>query len=68
MDDQRLERALRAGPPFRTSYLAGPLAIEPEPVTRRRPLVLTLVVASAVIALIAVRSQWEGRCFDRRSC
>ena len=34
MDEQRLERALRQGPPFATGYVASSLALDERPVVR----------------------------------
>jgi hypothetical protein len=51
MDEQRLERALRAGPPFATPYATRPLPLEEWTSTPRLG-VARLVVALAVLALL----------------
>jgi Tol biopolymer transport system component len=53
MDVQRLERALRQGPPFATRYVPSSLALEAEPVVAR-PSVGRLVLIIAVSALLMV--------------
>ncbi len=53
MDDQRLERALRGGPPFTTHYSAPALPLDRAPtgaIARVRPMVLLL----AAVALLLV--------------
>ncbi len=54
MDEQRLERALRTGPPFATRYVAATLELDEEPVAGRagggR---LLLVVAATALLLVA---------------
>jgi Tol biopolymer transport system component len=54
MDEQRLERALREGPRFRTQYAAGPLALD-RPLARPAPhigrMVLVLAVTGIMLAL-----------------
>lgn len=54
MDEQRLERALRQGPPFVTRYVSGPLALD-EPLGGRRGagtgrLVLLVAVTALLLA------------------
>jgi hypothetical protein len=61
MDETRIERALRQGPPFRTSYASRPLPLGPEVVGRSRPsgalrlvalMVLTVMILVASIAAL----------------
>jgi hypothetical protein len=51
MDEQRLERALRQGPPFATRYVPSSLALDKQPVLRG-PSVGRLVLMIAVTALL----------------
>jgi Tol biopolymer transport system component len=53
MDEQRLERALRQGPPFATGYVPSSLALDVRPVVRGPASVgrLVLVIAVAVLLL-----------------
>ena len=53
MDEPRLERALRQGPPFATRYVASSLALNAQPVVRG-PSVSRLVLIVAVTALLLV--------------
>lgn len=53
MDEQRLERALRQGPPFATRYAPSSLALDQAPVVRG-PGVSRLVLIIAVTALLLV--------------
>lgn len=53
MDEQRLERALRQGPPFATGYLPASLALDERPVVRG-PSHGRLVLIIAVTALLLV--------------
>jgi dipeptidyl aminopeptidase/acylaminoacyl peptidase len=53
MDEQRLERALRQGPPFATKYVPSSLALDEQPVVRG-PSVGRLVLIIAVTALLLV--------------
>jgi Tol biopolymer transport system component len=53
MDEQRLERALRQGPPFATGYVPSTLALDEQPVVRG-PSVGRLVLIIAVTALLLV--------------
>ena len=53
MDEQRLERALRQGPPFATRYAPSSLALDHEPVVRGTS-VSRLVLIIAVTALLLV--------------
>lgn len=56
MNDQRLERALREGPPFRTQYAAGVLPLDQAPgmpVARARPMLLVLAVAGLLLVALA---------------
>jgi WD40 repeat protein len=52
MDEQRLERALRQGPPFATRYLPSSLALDEQPVVRGPVSVGRLVLIIAVTALL----------------
>jgi dipeptidyl aminopeptidase/acylaminoacyl peptidase len=57
MDEQRLERALRAGPPFATAYVARPLRLDEKvimsrPLTLRRTAILLAVLALLLAATI----------------
>src|SRR3954447_14669329 len=54
MDEQRLERALRHGPPFGTRYTPSPLALDDGPMARRRMGASRLVLVLAVTALLLV--------------
>ena len=54
MDEQRLERALRQGPPFATRYLPSSLALDEQPVLRGPVSVGRLVLIIAVTALLLV--------------
>jgi hypothetical protein len=54
MDEQRLERALRQGPPFATSYIPSSLALDPQPVGRGPISVGRLVLIIAVTALLLI--------------
>jgi hypothetical protein len=64
MDELRLERALRAGPPFATQYIGRPLSLREEvlmtrTVTTRRTLLLLAVVGlllAATLAALAIGS------------
>jgi len=64
MDELRLERALRAGPPFATQYVARPLSLREElltdraVVTRRTLLLLAVVglLLAATLAALAIGS------------
>jgi len=51
MDEQRLLRALRAGPPFATAYVAHPLVLREQPVAVRWPL-RRLALLLALTALL----------------
>ena len=51
MDDQRIERALRQGPPFATRYLPASLALDEQPMVRG-PGAGRLVLIIAVTALL----------------
>jgi Tol biopolymer transport system component len=53
MDEQRLERALRQGPPFATRYVPSALALDEQPVVRG-PGAGRLVLILAVAALLLV--------------
>jgi WD40 repeat protein len=53
MDEQRLERALRQGPPFATRYVPASLAFDAQPVIHR-PGAARLVLIIAVTALLLV--------------
>src|SRR5262249_17478866 len=52
MDEQRLERALRQGPPFATAYVPASLALDDASVGRERVAVTRLVLTIAVMALL----------------
>src|SRR3954447_18537174 len=52
MDERRLERALRQGPPFATSYVPASLALDAQPIERGRASVGGLVLVLAVTALL----------------
>jgi Tol biopolymer transport system component len=54
MDEQRLERALRQGPPFATRYVPSSLALDERPVVRGPVSVGRLVLIIAVTALLLV--------------
>ena len=54
MDEQRLERALRQGPPFATRYVPSSLALDDSPVVRGPINVGRLVLIIAVTALLLV--------------
>jgi hypothetical protein len=54
MDEQRLERALREGPPFTTRYAPAPLALDDELVARYPASIRRLAVLIAVAALLLV--------------
>jgi N-acetylneuraminic acid mutarotase len=55
MDETRIERALRQGPPFRTNYVARPLPLGPDIVGRSRaPRAMRLVGLVGLIALVVV--------------
>ena len=54
MDEQRLERALRHGPPFATSYIPSSLALDAQPVVRGPASVGRLVLVIAVTAMLLV--------------
>ena len=54
MDEQRLERALRQGPPFATRYVPSSLALDEQPVVRGPVSVGRLVLIVAVTALLLV--------------
>ena len=54
MDEQRLERALRQGPPFATRYVPSSLALDDAPVVRPPVGVGRLVLVIAVTALLLV--------------
>ena len=55
MDEQRLVRALRNGPPFATRYVAVPLELDEEPVAGRAGGSgrLLMVVAATALLLVA---------------
>jgi Tol biopolymer transport system component len=55
MDEQRLERALRQGPPYATGYVPSSLALDAQPVVRG-PNVgrLVLIIAAAALLALAV--------------
>jgi dipeptidyl aminopeptidase/acylaminoacyl peptidase len=66
MDEQRLERALRQGPPFATGYVPASIALDEAPVGRPRVgvarlalviAVTTLLLATLLAALVAVGTQ-----------
>jgi Tol biopolymer transport system component len=52
MDEQRLERALRQGPPFATRYVPSSLALDKQPVMRGSASAGRLVLIIAVTALL----------------
>jgi Tol biopolymer transport system component len=52
MDEQRLERALRQGPPFATRYVHSSLALDEQPVVRGPISLARLVLIMAVTALL----------------
>ena len=54
MDEQRLEGALRQGPPFATRYVPAPLALDERPILRRPMSVGRLVLIITVTALLVV--------------
>jgi Tol biopolymer transport system component len=54
MDEQRLERALRQGPPFATRYVHSAVALDKQPVVRSAVGVGRLVLITAVTALLLV--------------
>ncbi len=54
MNEQRLERALRQGPPFATRYVPYALALDEQPVVSRPVSVGRLVLIIAVTALLLV--------------
>jgi Tol biopolymer transport system component len=54
MDEQRLERALRQGPPFAARYVPSSLALDEQPVVRGPARVGRLVLIIAVTALLLV--------------
>ena len=54
MDEQRLERALRQGPPFATAYVPSSLALDRQPVVRGPVSVGRLVLIIALTALLLV--------------
>ncbi len=54
MDEQRLERALRQGPPFTTGYVPSTLALEERPFVRAPMTVGRLVLVIAVTALLLI--------------
>jgi Tol biopolymer transport system component len=54
MDELRLERALRQGPPFATRYVASSLALEEQPVVRGPVSAGRLVLIMVVTALLLV--------------
>src|SRR5688572_4026484 len=54
MDEQRLERALRQGPPFATRYVPAALALDEQPVVRGPVSAGRLVLILAVTALLLV--------------
>ncbi len=54
MDERRLERALRHGPPFATGYVPSSLALDEQSVVRSRVSVGRLVLTMAVTALLLV--------------
>jgi len=62
MDEQRLERLLRAGPPFATTYVARPLALEPPRVASLgvRRLALVLAVMALLLAGTIVGALLSG--------
>ena len=54
MDEQRLERGLRQGPPFATRYVAAPRALDDRPFDRQAVSARRLVLIVAVTALLLV--------------
>ena len=54
MNEQRLERALRQGPPFATRYVPAPPAFDARPVSHGTLSVGRLVLIIAVTALLLV--------------
>jgi Tol biopolymer transport system component len=54
MNEQRLERALRQGPPFSTRYVPSAVALDDAPMARHPVGVGRLVVITAVTALLLV--------------
>lgn len=54
MDEQRLERALRQGPPFATKYVPSSLALDDAPIARPSVGAGRLVLIIAVTALLLV--------------
>jgi len=54
MDEPRLERALRQGPPFATMYVPSSLALDERPVVRGPVSVTRLVLVIAVTTLLLV--------------
>lgn len=54
MDERRLERALRQGPPFATGYVPASLALDEQPIMRGPASVSRLVLVIAVTALVLV--------------
>ena len=54
MDEQRLERALRQGPPFATRYVARPLALDQRRVGRRPAGVGRLVLLVALTGMVMI--------------
>ena len=70
MDNQRLERALRSGPPFSTSYVAPPLPFDHATAPRaigRRALAVVLV-ALLVLAALAGLALLAGSLVPSRLC
>ena len=57
MDDSRLERALRQGPPFRTAYIPRPLEVDasvrPDRSTIRRLAIVLVILGLLLVASIA---------------
>jgi hypothetical protein len=64
MDEQRLERLLRAGPPFATPYVARPLVLPepaaPAPVWGARRLALLLAIVALLLAASVVGALLSG--------
>lgn len=63
MNDQRLERALRAGPPFASSYIAAPLVLSPARPVRSIALARAAVYSAGALlfaALVAFGQRLPG--------
>jgi hypothetical protein len=52
MDELRLERALRAGPPYATQYIARPLSLSDEVLTNRTVITRRTLLLLAVVGLL----------------